>query len=93
MPQIETAALVSATVSKPEAPVTLSDRIDIAIGFLRRRYRIILVGVLVCVPLGALYHYSTPATYTASAMMLVETQRGLLQESILGRTTNDTGLD
>ena len=68
MPQIETAALVSATDSKPDAPVTLSDRIDIAIGFLRRRYRSILVGLLICLPVGALYHYLTPATYTASTI-------------------------
>ena len=42
-------------------------------------------------PLGALYLYSLQPTYTASTTMMMETQRGLLQESILGRTTNDAG--
>jgi len=75
----------------PDPTVTFGDRIDLAVSFLRRRYPSIIVGMLICLPLGALYHYSSPATYTASSTVMMESQRGLLQESIMGRTTNDAG--
>ena len=72
--------------SGPQSPIqpTLSDRIDFALGFLRRRYRIILLGLLLCLPVGAAYHYLSPPTYTATTTLMLETQRGLLQESLLG---------
>ena len=91
VPQIETPQLTSVPGSQLDSPVTLSDRIDRAASFLRRRYRIVLAGVLICLPLGGLYHYVSPATYTASTTLMMETQRGLLQESILGHSTTDTG--
>ncbi len=84
MQQIETPQLTSVAGSQVDPQVTLSDRIDFAASFLRRRYRVVLVGLLACLPLGALYHYSSPATYAASTTIMMETQRGLLQEAILG---------
>ena len=80
-------------LSGPEAPVqpTLSDRIDSALGFLRRRYKIILLGLLLCVPVGAVYHYASPPIYAATTTLMLETQRGLLQESLLGtKATTDS---
>ena len=57
----------------PELPApTLGAQIDIVTGFLRRRYQLILFGLLLSLPLGALYLYITPASYTASAIMMIE---------------------
>src|SRR5689334_4506307 len=89
MPQIDAPQSVSAAELRGDAHPTLSERIDIVASFMRRRYRIILLGVIACLPLGALYHYVTPASYTASTTVVLETQRGLLQESILGHATTD----
>jgi polysaccharide biosynthesis transport protein len=71
----------------PEAP-TLGAQIDIVTGFLRRRYLLILTGLLLSVPLGALYLYITPASYTASAVMMIEPRKGPL-ESLVGSTMPD----
>jgi succinoglycan biosynthesis transport protein ExoP len=90
MPQIDAPQSVSAAELKGDAPPTISERIDIVASFLRRRYRIILLGMIACLPLGALYHYITPASHTASTTVVLETQRGLLQESILGHATTDS---
>src|SRR5215831_2633861 len=72
----------------PEAP-TLGAQIDIVTGFLRRRYLLILTGLLLSVPLGALYLYTTPASYTASAVMMIEPRKGPL-ESLVGSTMPDS---
>jgi polysaccharide biosynthesis transport protein len=72
----------------PEAP-TLGAQIDIVTGFLRRRYLLILTGLLLSVPLGALYLYITPASYTASAVMMIEPRKGPL-DSLVGSTVPDT---
>jgi polysaccharide biosynthesis transport protein len=71
----------------PEAP-TLGAQINIVTGFLRRRYLLILTGLLLSVPLGALYLYITPASYTASAVMMIEPRKGPL-ESLVGSTMPD----
>src|SRR5262249_1040418 len=63
--------------------------IDIVTGFLRRRYLLILTGLLLSVPLGALYLYTTPASYTASAVMMIEPRKGPL-ESLVGSTMPDS---
>ena len=72
----------------PEAP-TLGAQIDIVTGFLRRRYLLILTGLLLSVPLGALYLHITPASYTASAVMMIEPRKGPL-DSLVGSTMPDT---
>src|SRR5262245_27711185 len=45
--------------------------------FLRRRYRIILIGLLLSLPFAALYLFVAPATYTATAQMMIEPRKGL----------------
>jgi succinoglycan biosynthesis transport protein ExoP len=72
----------------PAAP-TLGAQIDIVTGFLRRRYLLILTGLLLSVPLGALYLRITPASYTASAVMMIEPRKGPL-DSLVGSTMPDT---
>src|SRR5262245_43478028 len=61
----------------PQAP-TLGAQIDIVTGFLRRRYLLILTGLLLSVPLGALYLRITPASYTASAVMIIKPRKTAL---------------
>jgi len=67
----------SQTVIGPEspAPATLGGQIDFVTGFLRRRYLLILLGLLLSLPFGALYLYITPASYTASSVMMVEPRK------------------
>ena len=48
--------------------------IAMAAGIVRRRYRIILICFLLTLPLGPLYYFLAPQTYTASATMLMETR-------------------
>ena len=74
----------------PELPApTLGAQIDIVTGFLRRRYQLILFGLLLSLPLGALYLYITPKSYTASATMMIEPRmRGPL-DSFAGAMPDD----
>jgi succinoglycan biosynthesis transport protein ExoP len=66
------------SVIGPELPATasLGAQIDLVSGFLRRRYRLILLGLLVALPFGAAYLYITPASYTASSVMMIEPRKG-----------------
>jgi polysaccharide biosynthesis transport protein len=76
VPTIEQPQLDS--VNGPELPAsaTLGAQIDLVTGFLRRRYRLILLGLLLALPFGALYLYITPASYTASSVMMIEPRKG-----------------
>jgi polysaccharide biosynthesis transport protein len=78
----------SGSVSGPELPAsaTLGGQIDFVTGFLRRRYLLILLGLLLSLPFGALYLYITPATYTASSVMMVEPRKTPF-EPVLGSST------
>ena len=60
-----------------------------ATGIVRRRYRIILICFLLTLPIGPLYYFLAPQTYTASATMLMETQNSSLQETLSGVTPHD----
>jgi len=71
------------TIEKPQsdsifgsvASPTLGAQIEVVTGFLRRRYWLILIGLLLSAPFGALYLRLTPATYTASATTLIESRK------------------
>jgi polysaccharide biosynthesis transport protein len=78
------------SVHGPELPAsaTLGAQIDLVTGFLRRRYRLILLGLLLALPFGALYLYTTPATYTASSIMMIEPRKGPL-EPLMGSSIPD----
>jgi len=71
---------------EPPASATLGAQIDFVTGFLRRRYLLILLGLLLSLPFGALYLYITPATYTASSVMMVEPRKTPF-EPVLGSST------
>jgi polysaccharide biosynthesis transport protein len=90
VPQIEKPQLIAS--SRPDFPAspTLGERFDFVVGFLRRRYVIILALLLPSLAFGALYLYTTPPTYTASAIMMIETRKGALQDSLLGNAPPDS---
>src|SRR5262249_51465990 len=67
----------------PPSP-TVGERIDFVMGFLRRRYLIVLFSLLLSVALGALYFFTTPPIYTASASIIIEPRKGQLQQTLAG---------
>jgi polysaccharide biosynthesis transport protein len=75
VPTLEQPPSGSVIGPEPSASTTLGAQIDFVTGFLRRRYLLILLGFLLSLPFGALYLYITPATYTASAVMMVEPRK------------------
>ena len=82
-------SLISANEVDVATPATFSERIDFIVGFLRRRYISILFCLLASLPFGALYLRLTPATYTASTTMMMETRPSRLQESLMGESPAD----
>jgi polysaccharide biosynthesis transport protein len=81
----------SDSVIGPELPAspTLGAQVDSVIGFLRRRYLLILMSLLLALPFGAFYLYITPATYTASSVMMIEPRKGPI-EPLMGSAVPDT---
>jgi succinoglycan biosynthesis transport protein ExoP len=61
---------------------------DFAIHFLRRRYLTILICLLLSTALGTLYFFITPTSYTASAVMMIETRKSPFQSSAGEERTN-----
>src|SRR5262245_18276724 len=57
---------------------------DFIVGFLRRRYLIILASLLLSLSVGALYLFTAAPIYTASAGILVEPRKGPLQQTLGG---------
>jgi succinoglycan biosynthesis transport protein ExoP len=62
-----------------DTPLTLGQRIDFIRGFLHRRWVMVLSCLLIALPLGALYAFTSPKTYTASSIMMIETRKGPLE--------------
>ena len=79
-----TPQLISATGSESPAFTTHGERVDFVLGFLRRRYLIILASLLLSMSLGTLYLFTAKPTYTASATILIEPRKGLLQQTLGG---------
>lgn len=67
-----------------EPTPTFAERLDFVAGFLRRRWLVILLSLLAVLPLGALYLYLTPKSYTASAVMMIETRGNSVKETMFG---------
>jgi succinoglycan biosynthesis transport protein ExoP len=67
------------SVSAPEFTETeaasLSQQLGIVTGFLRRRYLIIIICVLLSIAGGMLFLYAAKPMYTASATMMIETHK------------------
>jgi polysaccharide biosynthesis transport protein len=65
---------------------------DLALGFARRQYRVIVASLLIAALASGTYLFVTPPTYTASATMLLDQSRGQVSKmSVLGDTPTDTG--
>jgi polysaccharide biosynthesis transport protein len=78
----DNAQLLSTGGMEAQQSSSLKDRIDVVMAFLRRRYLIILVFLLLALPFGGLYLYLTPKSYTASAIMMIETRGSVLKDSL-----------
>ena len=90
VPQIES-NLNSIAGSEAPAPGALGEQIDAVLRFLRRRYLVILIPLLLSLPAGAAYLFMTPATYTASAVMMIETRKNQLAGALFGEVAPDAG--
>jgi succinoglycan biosynthesis transport protein ExoP len=88
MPTIEQPQSDSVIGPELSASPTLGAQIDLVTGFLQRRYRLILLGLLLALPFGALYLYITPPSYTASSIMMIEPRKGGL-EALTGSSVPD----
>ena len=78
--------------SEPEISrsVALGERLEFVMAVLRRRYLSILISVVICLGCGALYLFLSPAIYTASTTMMIETRRGQLLQPLLGDAPPDS---
>src|SRR5215472_396596 len=79
------------SASAPETPasLTVGERLDFVVGFLRRRYLVIIVSLLLSLSLGALYLFTAAPIYTATAAILIEPRKGLLQQTLGGDPVTD----
>ena len=71
----------------PPASQTLGAQFDIVTKFLRRRYLIILICMLLSLVGGALFLYTAKSIYTASATVMLEARKSPFSDSILGNST------
>jgi polysaccharide biosynthesis transport protein len=79
--------------SEPElSPAAmLRERVNFAIGFLRRRYAVILVFLILSLVGAFVYLFTTPPTFTASATMMIDARRPqFLQQSFSGEVPIDS---
>jgi polysaccharide biosynthesis transport protein len=89
VPRIEKPQLLAASGPDLPATPTLGKRFDFVVSFLRRRYLAVLIPLLLSLALGGLYLFKTPPTYTASATILIEPRKGLLQQTLGGDPPTD----
>jgi polysaccharide biosynthesis transport protein len=92
VPQIEKLQFMSASGPETPASLTVGERFDFVAGFLRRRYLVITVSLLLSLALGASYLLTAPKTYTASAIMIIEPRKGalVLQDSLANNAPPDS---
>jgi uncharacterized protein involved in exopolysaccharide biosynthesis len=75
-------------VSGPEAPsASIAETMDFVANFLRRRWLTIIICVLLSVVAGAVFLHMASPIYTASATMMIETQKTPFQDSLQGKST------
>jgi polysaccharide biosynthesis transport protein len=85
VPQTEKLQSISVTQPEFRASPPLRERIDFVLSFLRRRYLTILICLLLALPVGALYLFFAPPTYTGSTTMMIETRNSqILQKNSVG---------
>jgi succinoglycan biosynthesis transport protein ExoP len=89
VPHNESPPLSQASDSEfaPASP-TFGERLDFVLGFLRRRWLAILIGLLLSLPVGAWRYFTAQPSYTATATMMIENRKSPLQ-SLLGESLPD----
>src|SRR6266436_8927425 len=80
---------MSASGFETPASPTLGERLDFVFGFLRRRYLIVTIPLLMSLALGALYLFTAPPTFTATSTMMIETRKGVISDYLVGNTPPD----
>ena len=77
----------------PDGPVSsVREKLDLALGFLRRRYLALIAGLVVAFIGAAIYLLLAPSIYTATAVMMIDTRKTpALQSSLLGDAPPDSG--
>src|SRR6266436_9402397 len=83
MPQIGKPEFMSTSAPETPASPTLGERLEFALGFLRRRYLVVSIPLLLSLALGGLYLFTAPPIFTASATMMIETRKGVLQDYLV----------
>ena len=83
MPQVEKSKSVAIARNESSAPPTFAERVDLVVAFLRRQYWILAICLLLSLPVGAFYHFTSPPTYTASATMMIETRKSPIPELLV----------
>jgi succinoglycan biosynthesis transport protein ExoP len=74
----------------PDAPSSgAAAQLEFVTNFLRRRYRIVLIGLLLSLPFAALYLFLAPATYTATATIMIEPRKSPLSQTLGGDPPTD----
>jgi polysaccharide biosynthesis transport protein len=90
VPRIEQPQSTSIVGSNlPDASPGLGAQMDIVTNFLRRRYKIILICLLLSLPFAALYLFLAPATYTATATIMIEPRKSPLSQTLGGDPPTD----
>jgi succinoglycan biosynthesis transport protein ExoP len=78
------------SIGNDAAPsVSIGAQMSRVTGALRRRYKGIAVCFLLCLPLGALYYFLAPKSYTATALMLIDTDKGPMTDLSQGMVLRD----
>jgi succinoglycan biosynthesis transport protein ExoP len=85
---IRTGNEYSISGAEPSASTQIAELLDWCLGLLRRQYLIILSCLVLGLAIGGVYLFVTPPTYTASALVMMDSRTGqfLPDRSIVGDT-------
>lgn len=93
MLQVNKATLSAADASEAGRTPKLTDGLTLAMAFVRRQSRVLLLAIACMTVLGLFYLYMTPPSFTASGTMVIDTRKVQLfqQQSVLGDIAIDAG--
>src|SRR5437016_4185518 len=75
--------------SNDPASLTFRETLDFALAFLRRRWLIITTCLTFSFVLAASYLFTTPKSYLASSVMMIDTRRQILPQPLTGEISAD----
>ena len=90
---LQTNQEATAVYTEPNV-VSAAETFNSFVSFMRRRYPVIVVVAILGLALGLAYLISTPPSYTAQTLILIDARKNQLfqQQSILGDIPIDTGV-